>query len=399
MTRRVAVVAVGGEAPEELARSWAAGRRNAQQRRAERARFGRGAARSHASNAATASVSRTGGQVGARADRVLDDRGEALGLAPRHAPSASASARSWRSASSVTAGRGRLGIARRHRLGRPLVHRGLVGRDQAGEQRGVLEVDRADRVEDQAEDDVPRRLDEAGEEREVGGLLARGDARQRAQLLGLLVGAPLGGERGGGGEQEPPRLHERLERVAADARASNSTCARTSSPLAVRQSATRIASPCRTSTSRSCSRRLIASRTVVAFSPYSVASARCGGSFSPGAYRPARIVVPQEDEQLLRRGSPPRVPLIGTLQATAARAAVALRRGPGGGGGGSAAGEAPAGGSAGRPTGTGGPRRPLLYGSPWRSQTARTFGAISRVPRCSAGRGRGGARSGTRGCR
>ena len=65
--------------------------------------------------------------------------------------------------------------------------------------------------------------------------------------------------------------------------ASKRTWAMTSRPLAVRQSATRIASPWRTSTSRSCSSRLMASRTVVAFSPYSRASVRCEGSFSPAA--------------------------------------------------------------------------------------------------------------------
>ena len=50
-----------------------------------------------------------------------------------------------------------------------------------------------------------------------------------------------------------------------------------------RQSSTRVASPWRTSTSRSCSRRFSASRTEAMLTSNSAASVRCAGSRSPGA--------------------------------------------------------------------------------------------------------------------
>jgi hypothetical protein len=87
--------------------------------------------------------------------------------------------------SSATAAVRGFRVAARRRLGGADVHRLLVGRDEPDEERGVLEVDRAHGVEDQLEDEVAARLDQAGEEREVRGLLARGHPREREQLLGL----------------------------------------------------------------------------------------------------------------------------------------------------------------------------------------------------------------------
>ena len=81
--------------------------------------------------------------------------------------------------------------------------------------------------------------------------------RKLDQLSGLGIGATLGCKPCGLDEQQPPGLHQ----VGDDRRLAAASITSASSPPERRQSSTRVASPWRISTSRSCSRRLSASRT------------------------------------------------------------------------------------------------------------------------------------------
>ena len=190
---RVAVVAQGGRGAQGLERDDARAER--EQRGADAEAVDRGRARPSSARRPRRRRSRaTGGSGGSGAQTISTSRAKRAPLTPGHARIAS----SWWPASSsiaaVAAPASAVAIASRDRdvIGASP----SVGHDRR-EGLEVLEVELADRVEDQREDEVAGGVDHRGHEGEVDRLGVVGGRERGRQLLErarLLVGAALCGQ-------------------------------------------------------------------------------------------------------------------------------------------------------------------------------------------------------------
>ena len=165
------------------------------------------------------------------------------------------------------------------------------------------QVQLAHRVHDQLEDEVAGGVDDRGHEVPVGQqravvVVGARDARRPAPRASSACSSLRRCAASRAASASSSRRASNSERTTS--RSTLVSSASASSPPERRQSSTRIASPWRTSTSRSCSRRLTASRTVAMLTSRSAASARCGRQPL------ARLVASAED-----RLAQPREDLVG----------------------------------------------------------------------------------------